>query len=170
MFGFGRRSERTFRPPDGDTIFRIGSIIKAFTGQVLASLAADGIVSLTDRLTKYAHEFEESLSEGGGPIRLIDLATHSAGLPREAPHGDEPPGNPFVMITKAAFAAWLRNNPLLFTQARRSSIRTSATTCSPPPFPPRRKGPIRTSSPNASSSPLASPIRRLPPRTASGRA
>ncbi len=115
VFGFGRRSERTFRPPDGDTVFRIGSITKAFTGQVLASLAADGVVSLTDRLTKYAPEFEESLSEGGRPIRLIDLATHSGGLPREAPHGEEPPGNPFVTITRAAFVAWLRNNPLLFT-------------------------------------------------------
>ncbi len=115
VFGFGRRAERTFRPPDGDTIFRIGSVTKAFTGQVLASLAADGTVSLTDRLTKYAPEFEESLSEGGRAIRLIDLATHSAGLPREAPPAEPPPNNPFAGITYAAFSAWLRNNPLLFT-------------------------------------------------------
>ncbi len=115
VFGFGRRSERTSRPPDADTVMRIGSVTKAFTGQVLASLAADGVVSLTDRLTKYAPEFEESVSEGGRPIRLIDLATHSAGLPREAPHEEGPPGNPFVRITREAFIAWLKNNPLLFT-------------------------------------------------------
>ena len=113
--GFGRRAERTLRPPDGDTMFRIGSVTKAFTGQVLASLAADGIVSLGDRLTKYAPEFEESLSEGGRPIRLVDLATHSAGLPREAPHAAAPPGDPFATITRQAFVAWLRSNPLLFT-------------------------------------------------------
>jgi D-alanyl-D-alanine-carboxypeptidase/D-alanyl-D-alanine-endopeptidase len=112
--GFGRRSERTFRPPDADTVMRIGSVTKAFTGQVLASLAADGVVSLTDRLTKYAPEFDESVSEGGRPIRLIDLATHSAGLPREAPHAEGPRTNPFAGITREAFIAWLRNNPLLF--------------------------------------------------------
>ena len=81
--GFGRRADGCGRWPDGDTLFRVGSITKAFTGQVLASLAADGVVGLADPLTKYVPEFFEPLSEAGRPIRLIDLATHSAGLPRE---------------------------------------------------------------------------------------
>jgi serine-type D-Ala-D-Ala carboxypeptidase/endopeptidase len=84
--GFGRRADDANEPPGADTLFRIGSITKAFTGQVLASLAADGVVSLADPLTKYAPEFIAPMSEGGRPIRLIDLATHSAGLPREVPH------------------------------------------------------------------------------------
>jgi D-alanyl-D-alanine-carboxypeptidase/D-alanyl-D-alanine-endopeptidase len=113
--GFGRRADGGDAPPDGDTLFRIGSITKAFTGQVLASLAADGVVSLADPLTKYVPEFIAPLSEGGRPIRLIDLATHSAGLPREVPHEPGPPDNPFVTITRDAFAAWLKANPLLYT-------------------------------------------------------
>ena len=84
--GFGSRAENPDEAPDANTLFRIGSITKAFTGQVLASLAADGVVSLTDPLTKYAPEFIAPMSEGGRPIRLIDLVTHSAGLPREVPH------------------------------------------------------------------------------------
>jgi D-alanyl-D-alanine-carboxypeptidase/D-alanyl-D-alanine-endopeptidase len=113
--GFGRSADGRDAAPGADTLFRIGSVTKAFTGQVLASLAADGVVSLADPLTKYVPEFIAPLSEGGRPIRLVDLATHSAGLPREVPHESGPPDNPFVNITPAAFAAWLKANPLLFT-------------------------------------------------------
>ena len=113
--GFGRRAGDASEAPAADTLFRIGSITKAFTGQVLASLAADGVVGLADPLTKYAPEFIAPMSEGGRPIRLVDLATHSAGLPREVPHAPGPPGDPFVNITPAAFADWLKANPLLFT-------------------------------------------------------
>src|SRR5271166_5375611 len=113
--GFGRRDDTSDAEPDGNTLFRIGSITKAFTGQVLASLAADGVVSLTDPLTKYAPRFIAPLSEGGRPIRLVDLATHSAGLPREVPHEPGPPDDPFASITLDAFERWLKANPLLYT-------------------------------------------------------
>ena len=72
-------------------------------------------MSLADRLTKYAPEFIAPISEGGRPIRLIDLAANSAGLPREVPHEAGPPDDPFVNITPEAFAIWLKANPLLFT-------------------------------------------------------
>jgi serine-type D-Ala-D-Ala carboxypeptidase/endopeptidase len=111
--GFGHRADNASEPPSADPLFRIGSVTKTFTGQVLASLAADGVVSLADPLTKYCPEFA-SLSKGGRPIRLIDLATHSAGLPREAPHEPGPTDDPFVNITPEAFAAWLKASPLLF--------------------------------------------------------
>jgi len=113
--GFGRRAADASEPPAADTLFRIGSITKAFTGQLLASLTADGAVSLADPLTKYVPEFIAPMSEGGRPIRLIDLATHSAGLPREVPHAPGPPEDPFVNVTHDAFVAWLKANPLMFT-------------------------------------------------------
>ena len=113
--GFGRRDDTSGAEPDGSTLFRIGSITKSFTGQALASLAADGVVGLSDPLTKYVPDFIAPLSEGGRPIRLVDLATHSAGLPREVPHAPGPPDDPFANITREAFVAWLKANPLLFT-------------------------------------------------------
>ena len=73
------------------------------------------MVSLADPLTKYVPEFIAPMSEGGRPIRLIDLATHSAGLPREVPHAPGPPEDPFVNVTHDAFVAWLKANPLMFT-------------------------------------------------------
>ena len=110
--GFGRRADNANEAPGADTLFRIGSVTKSFTGQVLASLAADGMVSLADPLTKYCPEFA---MQGDQPIRLIDLATHSAGLPREVPHEPGPPDDPFVNITPDAFMGWLKANPLMFT-------------------------------------------------------
>ncbi len=115
IHGFGRREDGANAEPDGNTLFRIGSVTKAFTGQVLAGLAADDVVGLADPLTKYVPDFIAPLSEGGRPIRLVDLATHSAGLPREVPHAPGPPDDPFATITREAFVSWLKANPLLFT-------------------------------------------------------
>ena len=46
--GFGETSDGSGKEPDGDTLMRIGSITKVFTGTTLASLVADGTVALTD--------------------------------------------------------------------------------------------------------------------------
>lgn len=113
IHGIGERTDGG-EAPDGDTVLRIGSVTKAFTGQVLASLAADGTVSLTDRLGKVAPGFGEGKDANVAAIRLIDLATHSAGLPREVPHEQGPPDNPFAPITRDAFGAWLAEQSLLF--------------------------------------------------------
>jgi D-alanyl-D-alanine-carboxypeptidase/D-alanyl-D-alanine-endopeptidase len=50
VFGFGETSDRSGKAPDRRTMLRIGSLTKAFTGQVLASLVADGTVKFSDRL------------------------------------------------------------------------------------------------------------------------
>src|SRR5690242_12590864 len=47
VFGFGKVGPADDRPPDGNTLLRIGSITKAFTGALLASLVSDGVVKLT---------------------------------------------------------------------------------------------------------------------------
>src|SRR5215210_743029 len=39
--GFGRISDGVDRAPDGNTLMRVGSITKVFTGTVLASLVSD---------------------------------------------------------------------------------------------------------------------------------
>ena len=112
IYGFGRRTDEVDEAPNADTLLRLGSITKAFTGQVLGSLAADGKVGFADPLTKYVPGFASKTSTR--PIRLIDLVTHSAGLPREVPREPGPPDNPFATITLEAFSNWLKTNPLLF--------------------------------------------------------
>ncbi|ERM01182.1 hypothetical protein Q644_22930 [Brucella intermedia 229E] len=51
---------------------------------MLAALAAKGKLKLTDPLAKYAPEGAK-VEVNGRPVTLLDLATHSAGLPRELP-------------------------------------------------------------------------------------
>jgi D-alanyl-D-alanine-carboxypeptidase/D-alanyl-D-alanine-endopeptidase len=113
--GFGEISDGSGKAPDGDTMMRIGSITKAFTGATLASMAADGKVQFTDKLQDRLG-WDVTIPElGGKSIRLIDLATHSAGLPRESeigPLGEG--GDPKKLTTKEDYIASLKQFPLLY--------------------------------------------------------
>jgi D-alanyl-D-alanine-carboxypeptidase/D-alanyl-D-alanine-endopeptidase len=112
-YGIGEASDGG-EAPDGDTVLRIGSITKAFTGQVLAQLAADGTVSLTQKLGELAPDLGSGADANVANIRLIDITTHSAGLPRELPHEHGPANDPFATITRVGFSKWLKTEQLLF--------------------------------------------------------
>ncbi|MGD9502961.1 MAG: serine hydrolase, partial [Methyloceanibacter sp.] len=112
--GFGERAGPGSPPPDGDTLMRIGSITKAFTGQVLAQLTAEGKVKLTTPLVALAPEFAAAKDPRLKNVRLLDLVTHGGGFPREVPHEPGSDSDPFGPITPDAFAAWIKDNPLLF--------------------------------------------------------
>ena len=112
--GFGERAGPGSQAPDGDTIMRIGSITKAFTGDVLAHLVANGTVGLADPLTKWQPDFGPGVNGDLDRVTLLDLATHSGGFPREVPHQPGPDNDPFSTITRDAFASWIKKEPLLF--------------------------------------------------------
>jgi serine-type D-Ala-D-Ala carboxypeptidase/endopeptidase len=112
--GFGKIGAQVDKAPDGKTLMRIGSITKAFTGQVLASLVSDGAVHFTDPLQKRLGWDVKIPQKDWKDIRLIDLATQSSGLPREVERAPSPPDNPFRTVTKEAFIANLQADPLLF--------------------------------------------------------
>ena len=69
-------------PLSAETVFEIGSITKAFTGILLADMAADGLLALEDPLQTHVPESVTVPSRGDRPIRLVDLSTHRSGLPR----------------------------------------------------------------------------------------
>jgi D-alanyl-D-alanine-carboxypeptidase/D-alanyl-D-alanine-endopeptidase len=118
VFGFGETSDGSGKAPDRHTMLRIGSITKAFTGHVLAGLAADGTVKLTDRLQDRIGWNVTIPSRDGNPIRLIELATHSSGLPREVERKSGPPDDPFSTLTPEAYRNGLASDPLLFTPGK----------------------------------------------------
>jgi hypothetical protein len=62
VVGYGEHRDGSGTAPDGDTLMRIGSINKAFTGAALASLVADGTVTLAERASFVF------LCEGLGPV------------------------------------------------------------------------------------------------------
>ena len=112
--GFGKARSGQDRAPDGATPFRIGSITKVFAGAVLASLVADGTVKFTDTLQSRLGWDVPIPKKNGRDIRLIDLATHTSGLPREVERSPAPADDPFKTITKDAMIQNLRSDPLLF--------------------------------------------------------
>lgn len=114
VYGFGETFAGSGVAPDGDTLMRVGSITKAFTGAVLASMVADGSVSLTDTAEQYLGEEADFPAMGDRPIRLIDLATHTSGLPREVDRPAGPDEDPFSMLTAERYFEALGDDPQLF--------------------------------------------------------
>jgi len=114
VVGFGKIGEGSDKEPDGDTLMRIGSITKVFTGATLASLVADGTVAFSDPLQKHLGWGVTVPSRDGHVIRLIDLVTHTSGLPREVERQSGPPDDPFATLTEEVYAKALAADPLLF--------------------------------------------------------
>jgi CubicO group peptidase (beta-lactamase class C family) len=83
VVGYGRLSTTDERVPDGDTVYEIGSITKVFTGILLAQAVLDGDVKLDDPISMYLPEGVTAPEYEGKSITLLDLATHTSGLPRE---------------------------------------------------------------------------------------
>ena len=89
---------RTDGPPlDAQSVFEIGSITKVFTTTVLADMVVKGRVALDDPVAKYLPLSVRVPARGGQEITLLDLATHTSGLPR-IPSNLAPydPANPYA--------------------------------------------------------------------------
>ncbi len=81
QLGYGRVSESNEHSPSPHTLFEIGSITKVFTGTILAQMVEDGTVSLDEPVQQLlAHTI--IVPKGEREITLLDLSTHSSGLPR----------------------------------------------------------------------------------------
>jgi serine-type D-Ala-D-Ala carboxypeptidase/endopeptidase len=92
VLGFGETRLGSGREavPSRDSVVHIGSISKVLAGQVLASMVVDGTVRLTDPLAKYAADGVKVPELAGRQITLVDLATYTAGLPRDLPDSTDP--------------------------------------------------------------------------------
>ena len=88
------------RPLNGDTIFEIGSVTKVFTSLLLADMVQRGEVALSDPVAKYLPAEAKVPERGGRKITLVDLSTHTSGLPR-GPSNFHPkdPANPYADYT-----------------------------------------------------------------------
>jgi D-alanyl-D-alanine-carboxypeptidase/D-alanyl-D-alanine-endopeptidase len=85
---------------DGNTVFEIGSVTKVFTSLLLAIAVERGEVALSDPVSKYLPAGVKVPERGGKKITLLDLATHTSGLPR-LPSNLAPrdPSNPYADYT-----------------------------------------------------------------------
>lgn len=83
---FGYADLKQQRPATTSTIYPMGSITKVFTAAMLARLWEQGVVNLEDPVQKYVPSYQPRSSFAGTlPTTLRQLATHTSGLPRDAP-------------------------------------------------------------------------------------
>jgi D-alanyl-D-alanine-carboxypeptidase/D-alanyl-D-alanine-endopeptidase len=113
VLGFGKSSGSSDKPPDGNSLIRVGSITKVFTGAALASLVAQGKLHFTDSLQDRLGWDVTVPKFDRGEIRLIDLATHASGLPREYQKPDSPSED-----DKEALGRALQSSKLLFAPGK----------------------------------------------------
>lgn len=90
-------------PLDGR--FEIGSITKTMTGAVLASLVEDGAVALGDEIGRWLDAGQNS------DITMVQLATHTSGLPRLSPGHTAGAADPHAYLTSEAAQRELRLTP-----------------------------------------------------------
>jgi D-alanyl-D-alanine-carboxypeptidase/D-alanyl-D-alanine-endopeptidase len=81
VVSYGHLDQGDPRPVDGDTVFEIGSVTKVFTSLLLADMVQRGEVSLNDPVAKYLPASARLRPWKDRPITLVDLATHTSGLP-----------------------------------------------------------------------------------------
>jgi len=90
-------------PLDGR--FEIGSMTKTMTGAVLASLVYDGTITFGDTIGRWLDAGQNS------DVTLLQLATHTSGLPRLAPGHIAGAADPHAFLTPEAAQHELRLTP-----------------------------------------------------------
>jgi len=81
VVAYGNLANGDPRTLDGDTIFEIGSATKVFTSLLLADMVNRKEVTLDDPAAKYLPENVRMPERNGKSITLLDLSTHTSGLP-----------------------------------------------------------------------------------------
>lgn len=97
---------------DENTLFEIGSITKVFTGILLADQVLRGAASLDDPIGKHLPNSVLPKDAPLASVTLLDLATHTAGLPRLPGNLDSParnPGDPYAHYGVEQLQEYLRN-------------------------------------------------------------
>lgn len=78
--GLGLADVAAERPATVDTLFRIGSVSKAFAGMAILKLADEGKLSLQDSVHKLVPDvWFENPWEATDPVRVVDLMEHTTG-------------------------------------------------------------------------------------------
>lgn len=108
--GYGETAPGSHQLPTQDSLVRLCSLTKIFTADMLTKLVDDKTVRLDDPLQRYAPAHIR-VPERERPITLLDLATHTSGLPREL--GSAPPRTPhFTFPDYRTRWHWLPNQRL----------------------------------------------------------
>jgi D-alanyl-D-alanine-carboxypeptidase/D-alanyl-D-alanine-endopeptidase len=91
VIAYGRA--RAGKDVDGNSLFNLGSVAKLFTATLLAEMVERGEVKLDDPIEKFLPPALKVPSRNGKKITLLDLATHTSGLPSNPGNAPAQPDN-----------------------------------------------------------------------------
>jgi len=113
LINYGKMNVKESREVAADSFFEIGSITKVFTGILLADMVTRGEMKLDDPISLYLPKSVKVPTRNGKEITLVDLATHTSGLPR-MPTNFKPKdlSNPFADYTEQQLYEFLSNYTL----------------------------------------------------------
>ncbi len=80
-FYYGGKYTNQIKDIDSATLFEIGSVTKLYTAFIFAVLEKEKKINRCDLLSKYLPESITKGKKWASRIKLIDLATHTSGLP-----------------------------------------------------------------------------------------
>jgi D-alanyl-D-alanine-carboxypeptidase/D-alanyl-D-alanine-endopeptidase len=83
IISYGKLDNGDSPEVNGDTLFELGSITKTFTTLLLEDMIQRGEMKLDDPVEKFLPASVTVPSWQGRKITLLDLATHTSGLPRD---------------------------------------------------------------------------------------
>jgi CubicO group peptidase (beta-lactamase class C family) len=81
FYNYGEVEKGSGRLPTATTYYNMGSVAKTFVATLLAQAVLDKKVQLTDDIRRYLPGQYPNLEFEGHPVRLVDLANHTASLP-----------------------------------------------------------------------------------------
>ena len=114
---YGLLDREANRPMVMDAIFRLSSLTKPIVAATILALKDQGLLRLTDPVTKFLPDFKPQLPDGTAPVIPIEhLLTHTSGL-NTAPMGTaeelSADVSPWSMGTEAIMAR-IAGRPLMF--------------------------------------------------------
>ena len=116
--GFGQADVDARRATTPDTLYRIASHSKLFTGIGIMQLRDAGKLSLDDPLSKHLDWFElKGVDPNAPPVTIRQLLTHSSGIPREG--GTKLHWSSYDFPTREAIIEHLSSQEVLFPAATR---------------------------------------------------
>ncbi|GGK29577.1 hypothetical protein GCM10007962_24720 [Yeosuana aromativorans] len=79
--GYGKRNVKYKDAVDGETVFRLGSLSKGFTGVLAADLKCDGKLDWTDKVSDYIPNFQLGDSTNTKHVTLATILSQTSGAP-----------------------------------------------------------------------------------------
>ena len=79
--GYGKRNINLDDLVDGQTVFRLGSLSKGFTGILAADIKNDGKLDWNDKVSDYIPQFQLGDQTNTDKITLASILSHSSGAP-----------------------------------------------------------------------------------------